>query len=174
MAAATKTAHQSRRFLLIAAVLDGMSRMNAARIGGMNRQTLREWVHRFNKSGPLSLPGASRSRTGSRTRPRIGQKTGRVRQWARRGLRPHQPANQRHESACLFGAICPARGTGAAGPPFRQHRSHATPLGRDRSQAGARGACAPAARSRQPAHHKQLGRPEQPDAPPPRPRAPRS
>jgi len=45
---------------------------------------------------------------------RIGQKNGIVRQWARRGTRPRQPADQRYKSAYLFGAICPARGTGAA------------------------------------------------------------
>jgi hypothetical protein len=45
---------------------------------------------------------------------RIGQKNGLVRQWARRGSRPRQPADQRYESAYLFGAICPARATGAA------------------------------------------------------------
>ena len=45
---------------------------------------------------------------------RLGQKNGRVRQWAKRGSRPRQPADQRYESAYLFGAICPARGTGAA------------------------------------------------------------
>ena len=45
---------------------------------------------------------------------RIGQKNGIVRQWARRGSRPRQPADQRYDSACLFGAICPARGAGAA------------------------------------------------------------
>jgi transposase len=44
---------------------------------------------------------------------RIGQKNGIVRQWARRGSRPCQPADQRYDSAYLFGAICPARGTGA-------------------------------------------------------------
>ena len=37
-----------------------------------------------------------------------------MRQCARRGTRPRQPADQRYESAYLFGAICPARGTGAA------------------------------------------------------------
>jgi hypothetical protein len=37
-----------------------------------------------------------------------------VRQWAKRGSRPRQSADQRYESAYLFGAICPARGTGAA------------------------------------------------------------
>ena len=45
---------------------------------------------------------------------RIGQKNGIVRQWARRGTRPRQSADQRYKNAYLFGAICPARGTGAA------------------------------------------------------------
>ena len=45
---------------------------------------------------------------------RIGQKNGLVRQWAKRGTRPTQPADQRYENAYLFGAICPARGVGAA------------------------------------------------------------
>jgi transposase len=55
LAAATKNANQSRRLLSIAAVLDGMSRTDAARIGGMDRQTLRDWVHRFNERGPDGL-----------------------------------------------------------------------------------------------------------------------
>ena len=45
---------------------------------------------------------------------RIGQKNGLVRQSARRGTRPRQPADQRYANAYLFGAICPARGVGAA------------------------------------------------------------
>ena len=45
---------------------------------------------------------------------RVGQKNGIVRQWARTGSRPRQPKDQRYESAYLFGAICPAKGTGAA------------------------------------------------------------
>ena len=32
-----------------------MSRTEAARLGGMDRQTLRDWVHRFNKEGPGGL-----------------------------------------------------------------------------------------------------------------------
>ena len=55
LAAATKNANQSRRLLSIAAALDGMSRTEAARIGGMDRQTLRDWVHRFNEHGPDGL-----------------------------------------------------------------------------------------------------------------------
>jgi transposase len=36
----------------LAAVLGGMSRTEAARIGGMDRQTLRHWAYRFNQHGP--------------------------------------------------------------------------------------------------------------------------
>ncbi len=45
---------------------------------------------------------------------RLGQKNGLVRQWAKKGTRPRQPKDQRYRSLYLFGAICPARGTGAA------------------------------------------------------------
>lgn len=55
LAAGSKHANQSRRLLSLAAVLDGMSREEAARIGGMDRQTLRDWVHRFNAEGPEGL-----------------------------------------------------------------------------------------------------------------------
>ena len=55
LAAGTKNANQSRRLLSLAAVLDGMNRTEAARIGGMDRQTLRDWVHRFNEHGPDGL-----------------------------------------------------------------------------------------------------------------------
>ena len=55
LAASSKHANQSRRLLSLAAVLDGMNRTQAARIGGMDRQTLRDWVHRFNEDGPDGL-----------------------------------------------------------------------------------------------------------------------
>src|SRR5215210_2893644 len=55
LAAVSKHANQSRRLLSLAAVVDGMSREEAARIGGMDRQTLRDWVHRFNAHGPDGL-----------------------------------------------------------------------------------------------------------------------
>src|ERR1700757_3380767 len=55
LAAASKNANQSRRLLSLAAIMDGMSRSDAARIGGMDRQTLRDWVHRFNERGPDGL-----------------------------------------------------------------------------------------------------------------------
>ena len=60
-----KDSNQSRRLLSLAAVYDGMSRTEAARIGGMDRQTLRHWVLRFNADGPEGLydrwsPGPAR------------------------------------------------------------------------------------------------------------------
>jgi transposase len=58
LAAGAKNAHQSRRLLSITAVLDGMNRADAARIGGMDRQTLRDWVHRFKERGPDGLKDA--------------------------------------------------------------------------------------------------------------------
>jgi putative transposase len=55
LAARCKDANRSRRLLAIAAIYDGMNRGEAARIGGMERQTLRDWVIRFNARGPESL-----------------------------------------------------------------------------------------------------------------------
>jgi len=49
-----------------------------------------------------------------RVNARLGQKNGLTRLWAKKGTRPRQPADQRYQSAYLFGAICPERGTGAA------------------------------------------------------------
>ena len=49
------------RLLAIAAVLDGHSRAHAARLGGMVRQTLRDWGHRFNAEGVAGLRDRPRS-----------------------------------------------------------------------------------------------------------------
>ena len=51
LAQRAKDAGQARRLLAIAAVLDGSSREEAARVGGMDRQTLRDWVIRFKRAG---------------------------------------------------------------------------------------------------------------------------
>ena len=42
---------QVRRLLALAAAYDGMSRAAAAWVGGVDRQTLRDWAHRFNQEG---------------------------------------------------------------------------------------------------------------------------
>src|ERR1700740_1358364 len=59
LAKQAKDGAQARRLLAIAAVLDGASRTEAAKIGGMDRQTLRDWVIRFNEQGAdglISIP----------------------------------------------------------------------------------------------------------------------
>ena len=45
----------SRRMLAIALVLEGASRTDAAQAAGMERQTLRDWVHRYNEEGLAGL-----------------------------------------------------------------------------------------------------------------------
>lgn len=65
LASRSVDANQARRLLSLAAIHDGMSRAEAAKIGGMDRQTLRDWVHRFNEEGPDGLmdrkaPGRAR------------------------------------------------------------------------------------------------------------------
>ena len=77
LAKCSRDAHQSRRLLSLAAVLDGMSRSEAARIGGMDRQTLRDWVHRFNAQGPDGLKdihaGGPRSRLSPEQKAELAQ-----------------------------------------------------------------------------------------------------
>jgi transposase len=65
LAKRSRDPRQLRRLLALAAVYGGMSRAEAARVGGMDRQTLRDWVHRFNAEGPEGLtdrPRAGRPR----------------------------------------------------------------------------------------------------------------
>lgn len=46
---------QVRRILAVAMVLEGRSRTEAAELNGMDRQTLRDWVHRYNAAGVEGL-----------------------------------------------------------------------------------------------------------------------
>ena len=55
LAKRARDAGQARRLLAISAVIDGASREVAAKAGGMDRQTLRDWVIRFNELGPEGL-----------------------------------------------------------------------------------------------------------------------
>src|SRR3954447_9348539 len=64
-------ARAARRMLALALVLEGSSREEAARAAGMDRQTLRDWVHRYNAEG---LPGLhDRHRSGREPRLTPGQ-----------------------------------------------------------------------------------------------------
>lgn len=63
LAARSKDAGAARRMLALALVLEGADRASAARSCGMDRQTLRDWVHRYNCEGVGGLanrkaPGA--------------------------------------------------------------------------------------------------------------------
>jgi transposase len=214
----TKNARQARRMLAIAMVLDDHPRQLAAQAGGMDRQTLRDWLHRYNSHGVAGLVDQARSGRKPRLTPaqmdeleswvedgpdpkkdgvvrwrcadlrdrikthfcidfhersvgkllkkldfstisgrplhpksdlgaqeafqdsfaakaraaippayadrpieiwfqdeaRVGQQGTVARLWAKRGTRPRIKRDRRFTWAYLFGAICPARGTGAA------------------------------------------------------------
>src|SRR5260370_19899770 len=58
---------QACRLVALALVLEGASRTAAARAGGMDRQTLRDWVIRYNEAGVDGL----RDRPRSGRRPRL-------------------------------------------------------------------------------------------------------
>jgi len=57
----SKDADQARRLLGIALVLEGRSRTDAAVAAGMQRQTRRDWVHRYNAEGIAGLVDRPRS-----------------------------------------------------------------------------------------------------------------
>ena len=54
-AKATKNAAQGRRRLALAEIYDGGARSDAARVGGVGLQVIRDWVLRFNAHGPDGL-----------------------------------------------------------------------------------------------------------------------
>jgi transposase len=69
IASKSRDGAQVRRLLALASVLDGQSRTEAATQAGMDRQTLRDWVHRYNAEGISGLksghgPGKPPSLTG--------------------------------------------------------------------------------------------------------------
>ncbi len=63
----SRDAQAARRMLAIALVLEGMDRKTAAESCGMDRQTLRDWVHRYNAEGLAGLA----NRRGARRPPRL-------------------------------------------------------------------------------------------------------
>src|SRR5436305_371604 len=89
LAKRSKDAAQTRRLLALAAIYDGGSRTEAARIGGVGLQTVRDWVLAFNAEGP---PGLVNGKAPGNA-PLLN--------------------DQRTRSAYIFGAICPAQGIAA-------------------------------------------------------------
>src|SRR5919202_1090282 len=62
-----RDAKAARRMLALALVLEGSSRAEAARAAAMQRQTLRDWVHRYNAEGLAGL----RNRTAPGRQPSL-------------------------------------------------------------------------------------------------------
>lgn len=78
-----RDAAASRRMLALALVLEGQSRTAAAHAAGMERQTLRDWVHRYNAEGLAGLRGRV-GETGPKRRLSSEQKA-KVAEWVRHG-----------------------------------------------------------------------------------------
>ena len=76
LAKRTRDAAQARRLLALAAIYDGGTRSEAARIGGVGLQIVRDWVVRFNAEGADGLidrkaPGAAPKLNGEQRRALI-------------------------------------------------------------------------------------------------------
>src|SRR6202023_2468910 len=65
-------ANQTRRLLALAAIYDGGSRTEAARIGGVGLQTVRDWVLAFNAEGPCGLMNGAGQLAASQRRAPAG------------------------------------------------------------------------------------------------------
>jgi transposase len=81
-AACSVDASVARRLLALALVLDGHKRADAARAAGMDRQTLRDWVHRYNADGLAGLGDRHGGGVPSRLSP---EQEAEVAGWIRRG-----------------------------------------------------------------------------------------
>lgn len=85
-AARSADAAAARRMLAIALVLDGYNRTEAARAAGMERQTLRDWVHRYNAEGLAGL--SNRPNAGAPPCKLTPEQEAVVAEWVRQGPTP--------------------------------------------------------------------------------------
>jgi transposase len=81
-AACSTDASVARRLLALALILDGHKRADAARAAGMDRQTLCDWVHRYNAEGLAGLGSRHRGGAPSRLSP---EREAEVANWIRTG-----------------------------------------------------------------------------------------
>jgi transposase len=82
-ASRTRDAKAARRTLAVALVLEGRSRDEAARSCGMDRQTLRDWAHRYNEGG---LDGLSDRPRRNGPRPRLSaEQVAQLAKWVAEG-----------------------------------------------------------------------------------------
>lgn len=94
--------HAARRMLALALVLEGASRTHAAQAAGMDRQTLRDWVHRYNGEGLAGL----RDRHGGGARPLLSSDQEReVARWVSEGPDPVREGVRRWRRSDLVRAI---------------------------------------------------------------------
>ena len=66
LAKGSKDAGQSRRLLALAEIYDGGRRRDAARIGDVGLQVIRDWVMRFNRRNAEKCPSRVKGRNRSR------------------------------------------------------------------------------------------------------------
>jgi transposase len=86
-AARSRDARASRRMLALALVLEDVDRTTAAETCGMDRQTLRDWVHRYNAEG---LPGLEDRRPAARPRRLDPGQVAKLAAWVEAGPDPEQ------------------------------------------------------------------------------------
>ena len=87
IAGQVKNGRVSRRLLAIALVLDGASRKVAAESCGMDRQTLRDWIHRYNEEGIEGLI----DRGGRGVKPYLtSDQLAQLKTWVKEGPDPEQ------------------------------------------------------------------------------------
>jgi transposase len=84
-AARSRDAQAARRMLALALVLEGVDRQTAAETCGMDRQTLRDWVHRYNAEG---LAGLANRRGASRPHRLDAAQVGELVSWLEAGPDP--------------------------------------------------------------------------------------
>jgi transposase len=109
-AARMRDAKAARRTLAIALVLEGRSREDAAAACGMDRQTLRDWVHRYNADGLAGLADLPR-RNGPK--PRLSpEQEARVAEWVEQGPELERDGVVRWRCVDLQGRIAREFGVG--------------------------------------------------------------
>ena len=72
----TKDGPQARRLLALAAIYEGATRTEAARIGGVTLQIVRDWVVKFNAHGPEGLINRKPPGQPAKLKPCIGRRDG--------------------------------------------------------------------------------------------------
>jgi hypothetical protein len=113
----TKDGPQARRLLALAAIYDGVTRTETAKIGGVTLQIVRDWVVKFNAHGPR------RSHRQEGSRPSLAAErlaSSGTRQGDRRGTHPSDPwcrALAAHRSLPMGLRGVPRRGLRADAQP---------------------------------------------------------